>query len=154
MLKPLPAKAESLASEAQEYMSYDVVSVQEDNKVVDHVQDLLSWNIDFVVVKDKGKVVRGVIGRDQLNDIVNEKVLDSRNGKSTEDLTKMSFRDLIENKDLKEYYIIDEDKERSEANLWVDGLPPREVVIMKNHAVKAVIGRRWFRRWQRLVRFF
>lgn len=138
-------------SEIKQFASSDVLSVQEDRKIVDHVDDLLSWNIDFVVVKDKGKVIQGVIGRDQLTEIMTEKKLAVRNGAET-DISQLSFRDLLESENLKEYYVINEDAEKNEAPLWLSGLPAREILIIKDKIVKAVIDRRWFRKWQRLLR--
>lgn len=138
-------------SEIKQFASSDVLSVQEDRKVVDHVDDLLSWKIDFVIVKDKGKVIQGVIGRDQLTDIITEKKLAVQNGATT-DISELSFRDLLDSEDLKEYYVINEDAEKNQAPLWLSGLPAREILIIKDKIVKAVIDRRWFRKWQRLLR--
>jgi predicted transcriptional regulator len=158
-LKYFSEKIDSMASKAKErwariknFASFDVITVQEESKVVDHVAGLQSWKIDFIVVKDKGKVVRGVIGRDQLNDIVNERVLDARAGKPGPDLRRLSFRDVIEDEDLREYYLVDQNNESSDPKLWMEGLPPREVVIVKDKTVKAVVGRRWFKRWLQLNR--
>jgi hypothetical protein len=161
LLKSLTAKADSLITEAKnrwisqikEFASSNVVTVQEDKKVVDQIADLMEWKIDFVVVKDSGKVIKGVIGRDQLNDLVNEKRLEHRDATDGQDLTRMSFRDLIENHDLKEYYIFDENKESSDPSSWLPSLPAREVVIMKDKVVKAVVDRRWFRKWLGLAKF-
>jgi predicted transcriptional regulator len=138
-------------SQIKEFASSDVLSVQEDRKVVDHVDDLMSWKIDFVVVKDKGKVIQGVIGRDQLTEIMTEKKLQIRKGKDI-DLSQMSFRDVIETENLKEYYVINEDAAKNEAPLWQQGLPAREILIIKDKIVKAVVDRRWFKKWQRLLR--
>jgi signal-transduction protein with cAMP-binding, CBS, and nucleotidyltransferase domain len=159
LLKSTTAKSDSLTEEAKtgwlsqikDYASYDVMTIQEDKKVLDHVQDMMSWNIDFIVVKDEGKVIRGVIGRDQLNDIVNEKKLEVRSG-SEGDLKKMSFRDIVDATDMKEYYVIDQNKTKSEPTLWMQGLPAREVVLIKDEKVEAVVDRRWFKRWQGLVK--
>jgi len=138
-------------SEIKQFASSDVLSVQEDKKVVDHVDDLLSWKIDFVVVKNKGKVIQGVIGRVQLTEITTEKKLSVRHGAET-DISQLSFRDVLESENLKEYYVINEDAEKSQAPLWLSGLPAREILIIKDKIVKAVIDRRWFRKWQRLLR--
>lgn len=138
-------------SEIKQFASSDVLSVQEDKKIVDHVDDLLSWKIDFVVVKNKGKVIQGVIGRDQLTEIITEKKLSVRHGADT-DISQLSFRDVLESENLKEYYVINEDAEKSQAPLWLSGLPAREILIIKDKIVKAVIDRRWFRKWQRLLR--
>jgi|GEM_PF-6867271 len=138
-------------SEIKQFASSDVLSVQEDKKVVDHVDDLLSWKIDFVVVKNKGKVIQGVIGRDQLTEIITEKKLSVRHGAET-DISQLSFRDVLESENLKEYYVINEDAEKSQAPLWLSGLPAREILIIKDKIVKAVIDRRWFRKWQKLLR--
>jgi hypothetical protein len=134
------------------FASYAVVTVQEDSKVIDHVPDLQSWKIDFIVVKDKGKIVRGVIGRDQLNDIVNEQRLQARSGSANIDPRGLSFRDVIANDDLREYYLVDQNNVHSDPKLWLQDLPPREVVIVKDKAVQAVVDRRWFKRWLRLNR--
>jgi hypothetical protein len=138
-------------SQIKEYASSDVLSVQEDRKVVDHVDDLMSWKIDFVVVKDKGKVIQGVVSRDQLNEIITEKKLEARNGASDIDIRQLSFRDVLENEDVKEYYVINEDLQRSDAQLWLHGLPAREILIIKDKIVQAVVDRRWFRKWQNLL---
>ena len=152
-----PKKSETMAdesknhwlSEIKQFASSEVLSIQEDKKIVDHVQDLLSWKIDFVIVKNKGKAIQGVIGRDQLTEIITEKRLESRDGS---DLSQMSFRDLLESGNLKEYYIINEDSEKSVAPLWMYGLPAREILIIKDKIVKAVIDRKWFRKWQNVLR--
>ena len=160
LLKSVSARADSLTEEAKtgwlsqikEHASYDVMTVQADKKVLDHVQDSMSWNIDFIVVKDEGKVIRGVIGRDQLDDIVNEKKLEVSSGGEV-DLNRMSFRDVVNSADIKEYYLIDQNKTKTEPTLFMQGLPPREVVLMKDSKVEAVVDRRWFKRWQGLVKF-
>lgn len=158
LLKSDSSKSDSLAEEAKngwwsqikDYASYDVVTIQQDKKVIDHVDDLMSWKIDFIVVKDEGKVIRGVIGRDQLNDIVNEKKLEVRGGADA-NLNEMSFRDVIDTHDHKEYYLIDEKNQKSDPKLW-QGLPAREVVLLRDQHVEAVVDRRWFKRWQGLLR--
>lgn len=137
-------------AQIKQFASSHVLSVQEDKKIIDHVDDLLSWKIDFVVVKDKGKAIQGVIGRDQLNEIVTEKKLEVRNG-SEADLSQLSFRDLLESGNLKEYYVINEDAEKSVAPPWLHGLPAREILIIKDKIVKAVVDRRWFKKWQNLL---
>lgn len=139
-------------SQIKEYASSDVLSIQEDKKVVDNIEDLMSWKIDFVVVKDKGKVIQGVVGRDQLNEIINEKKLQARNGSET-DLSQLSFRDVLDSEDLREYYVINEDAGKVDTPLWLQGLPAREVLIIKDKIVKAVVDRRWFRKWQNLLQF-
>ncbi len=159
LLKSL-TKAGSLAAEAKrlllaqikDYASYDIVTVRDDRRVVEQVQSLMEWKIDFIVVKDQGKVVKGVIGRDQLGDIVREKILEARAAGREADLKRMSFRDLLQDEDFKEYYVLDEGEvTKPDPQLW-QGLPPREVLIVKDKAVKAVVDRRWFRRWQSLLR--
>jgi hypothetical protein len=149
------AKSDTMMEEAKtswltqikEFASSDVMSVQADRKVIDHVDDLMSWKIDFIVVKGEGKVIQGVVGRDQLNDIINEKKLETRNGTAVTDLRKMSFRDILESEGLREYYVINEDAPKS-GQLWLQGLPAREILIIKDKIVKAVVDRRWFKKWQ------
>lgn len=140
-------------SQIKEHASLDVMSVQGDRKIVDHVDDLLSWKIDFVVVKDKGKVIQGVVGRDQLHEIINERRLEAGKGLTDQALSEMSFRDLLSAEDLREYYIIDEDAPKEQAPVWIKGLPAREILIMKDKIVKAVVDRRWFKKWQNLLQF-
>jgi len=140
-------------SQIKEYASSDVMSIQEDKKVVDNIEDLMSWKIDFVVVKDKGKVIQGVVGRDQLNEIITEKKLEARRGGSDIDISQMSFRDVLDSEGLREYYVINEDAGKTDTPLWLQGLPAREVLIIKDKIVKAVVDRRWFRKWQNLLQF-
>jgi hypothetical protein len=167
MLKSLVAKADSLASLARDkwiakikdFASTDIVTIQAEQRVLDHAQDLLSWKIDFIVVKDKDKIIRGVIGRDQFNDLLNEKLLQTRMCQNISDLnlhknlSHFSFRDLIASGAFQEYYVIDQDHPSTVPNLWMQGLPPREVVIIKDKVVDSVVDRRWFKRWQSLIRF-
>lgn len=141
----------SWLSQIKKHASSGVMSVQADKKVVDHVDELLSWKIDFVVVKDEGRVIQGVVGRDQLRDIINEKRLEAHRGDA--DVSEMSFRDLLSDENLREYYVIDEDSPKTEAPVWIKGLPAREILIIKNKIVQAVVDRRWFKKWQNLLQF-
>jgi len=60
---------------------------------------------------------------------------------------------LIAGNEFREYYLLDKNSPAEESNLWIQDLPAREVVVIKDKTVEAVMSRRWFKRWQRLFRF-
>lgn len=159
ILKNLSAKADSLIAEAKQlwlaqigkYASKEVATVQQSHRVLDHADELLSWNIDFVVVKDEGKVIRGVIGRDQLREVINKKKIEVRTGATAMDLSKLSFRDVIDSSNFGEYYLLDRDNLKPEA--WTNDLPARELIITKDKTVEGVVDRRLFKRLINLLNF-